>query len=71
MIDTKIRTARKVHRCEAYAREPHDILPGERYIDEVLAPWTIVADDVDDDGRTIGAPHGSWEHFRRHLHCEP
>lgn len=63
----RTRTARKGHRC-TYA--PHDILPGERYIEEVAPPWLRVAIDVDDDGRSIVEPLGSWETLHYHAACQ-
>lgn len=61
-----IRTARKEHPCAA--RKGCTILPGEKYVDQVTAPWTMIIDDVDDDGRPRGDILGHWERSRYHEH---
>lgn len=60
------RIAKKRHKC-AYGN--HDIMPGEAYFDEVMAPWDRIADDVDDEGRTITSRFGEWAHTRYHSEC--
>lgn len=62
----KVMVAKQEHLC-TYGNDP--ILPGERYIDEVIPPWQIIVDDVDDDGRPIGSPNGEWTHNRFHATC--
>lgn len=60
----KVRTARVEHDCNlAMGCVIH---PGERYVDSVIPPWVLVADDVDDEGRSVGAPCGEWYRSRYH-----
>jgi hypothetical protein len=59
---TKVRTARVEHDCHPGCV----IKPGERYVDEVIPPWVLVQDDVDDEGRPRGCPNGEWTRFARH-----
>lgn len=66
MISQKSRVAVKEHKC---AGCPKSIQPGDRYLEEVHSPWTRVADDVDDDGRTIYSALGTWERTRWHEKC--
>lgn len=58
------RIARKEYPCSL--RKGCVIKPGDEYTDELHAPWLLVADDVDDDGRPTGAPLGEWVHIRSH-----
>lgn len=60
------RTARKKHPC---AFGSHSINPGDHYVDEVLAPWTMIGDDLDDEGRTVYSRHDRWDHVRYHMSC--
>lgn len=62
MSDRRTRTARREWPC-AYGRDT--ILPGERYVDEVHPPWTLVYDDPD----SAGEPLGTWQHDRYHDRC--
>lgn len=64
--DWSVRTAAKEHKCVGC---PEPITPGTRYYDVVTAPWAIMIDDVDDDGRPIGSRLDTWEHDRFHSEC--
>jgi hypothetical protein len=64
----RTRRARKPWRCAFGAN--CTIQPGERYVDEVMPPWTEIVDDVDDEGRPCGSePLGTWVHERFHAAC--
>lgn len=60
------RIARKEYPCSV--REGCTIKPGEEYVDQVTAPWTMMVDDVTDDGRPTGPLLGHWERSRYHAH---
>lgn len=63
------RTARKAHTCGVPQGCDGTIRPGEDYFDEVLAPWTPIADDVSDEGVTQYARFGAFQHNRTHVSC--
>lgn len=66
-LTTTTRVARKQWHC-LYGG--HAILEGERYVEESLAPWALIGDDVDDDtGATIYREAGEWSHARWHDAC--
>lgn len=56
------RTARKAHQCSTCRVM---IRPGERYIDSVIPPWTMIKDDPDYPAH----PFGEWERGRYHVLC--
>lgn len=58
------RIARKEHPCTT--KKGCTIKPGEAYVDYVIAPWTMIVDDVNDDGQPTGDLSGKWERFRYH-----
>lgn len=63
-VTLTIQTARKTHSC---SHRPYcQIRPGQVYIRQSVAPWTMIADDVDEEGRTIGAPNGEWSIAKYH-----
>ena len=63
----KVRKARKERPC---ASCEHPIEPGQRYVHIVWAfPWTLIADDVDDEGRPVGSPAGEWIVSNVHHSC--
>ena len=69
-LEHKARTARTEHTCAAPRGEcDGTIRPGERYFDEVAAPWTQIADDVDDDGHVCYTTLDEWHHTRTHVSC--
>lgn len=65
MFET-IRLAAREYPC-SYGNDK--ILPSERYIDQVIPPWQLIVDDVDDEGRPVGSPSGEWTHNRFHASC--
>ena len=58
----RIRKARKPRACGPQCM----IRPGQEYVEQVIAPWVLVADDVDDEGRPIGSPNGEWTKIAFH-----
>ena len=65
--DFRIRTARTEHVC---ASCPEPIKPGDRYAHVVWTfPWTLIADDVDDEGRPCGGPAGEFSVSDIHHAC--
>lgn len=62
-----IRTAKKEHNC--FYKSGCTIKPGDRYAEESLPPWAMIADDVDEEGRSIASPLGHWEHIYYHMVC--
>lgn len=62
-----IRTSAKQRPCDGCE---HDIVPGQKYLHIVWNfPWTLIADDVDDEGRTIGSPAGEFTTSNVHRDC--
>lgn len=67
-VSLTIQTARKSHTC---SHRPYcTIRPGQEYIRQTVAPWTMVADDVDDEGRTIGARNDEWSVAKYHRYAD-
>lgn len=67
-IDYAIHTARKGHGACRDCKE--DITAGQQYVRVVwYAPWTLIADDVDDEGRPTGGPAGEWGVTKEHVAC--
>ena len=66
-----VHKARVAHECAGVRckREGRMISPGESYMKITTKPWTLIADDVDEDGRTVGSPAGEWSHMNFHLMC--
>jgi len=63
----RVHRARKQHTC---ASCEHPIEVGQRYVHIVWTfPWTMVADDVDDEGRPTGGPAGAWDVSDVHHTC--
>lgn len=66
-VDFRTRTARTAKPCGACEDE---IEPGQRYVHIVWTfPWTLIADDVDDEGRPCGGPAGEWSTDNVHHAC--
>lgn len=70
----EVATAQEIAR--PVARIPHTcecgdtIEVGERYLRVVWAyPWTMIADDVDDEGRPLGSPASEWIVSLLHDRC--
>lgn len=63
----EVRRAKKQHKC-SYGTNC-TIEPGDIYCDDIITPWDMIADDVDDEGRTISSPSEGWEHNRYHQKC--
>lgn len=61
------RRARKSHQCDGGCGQ--DIEPGATYHEVVLAPWTTVVEDVDDEGRGISSRTDAWHTQRYHSDC--
>lgn len=64
----KTHVAVKEHKC-VFGKDCV-IKKGDIYVEETLAPWLNVLDDVDDEGHAIGAVLGRWEHWRYHQECK-
>lgn len=66
-VEHRTHVSRKVRPCDVCDR---DIEPGDRYVHIVWTfPWTLVADDVDDEGRPTGGPAGEWLVSNAHHGC--
>jgi hypothetical protein len=66
-VEHRVHVSRKERPCDTC---PEPILPGQRYVHVVWTfPWTLVADDVDDEGRAIGSPAGEWATANVHHSC--
>lgn len=66
-VDYKVRTARKQRECDS-CDDPIEV--GQRYVHVVWNfPWTMIADDVDDEGRVVGSPAGEWTTVDIHHNC--
>jgi hypothetical protein len=66
-VEVRHPRARKQHECVCCDR-PIEV--GERYLFVVwAAPWTLIADDVDEDGRPCGSPSGQWDTSKVHSSC--
>lgn len=63
-VTVEILTARKTHPCSRH--RDCEIKPGHVYIRQTVAPWVMVADDVDEEGRTIGSRNGEWSVSKWH-----
>lgn len=57
-VEVETRRARTPHPCNRHRN--CQIRPGQQYIRQTVAPWVMVADDVDDEGRTIGSRNNEW-----------
>ena len=65
--DYAIRVAHTPKDCACCDQE---IQPGDRYVHIIWTfPWTMVADDVDDEGRPTGGPAGEWMVANVHRAC--
>lgn len=63
---SKVTTARKPHQCQRNCI----IRPGQQYIETVIPPWAMIADDVDEEGRTIGSRNGEWTRTAFHRYAD-
>lgn len=64
----KVKTAKREYRCDAGATclmAETKVNPGDRYVDEIYPPWTLVQDDPDSKPTELG----TWVHHRFHLEC--
>lgn len=67
LFDYKVHRANREHKCNKCHQS---IQPGQYYARIVsYAPWTMLLDDVDGDGRPIGSPAGEWGISKCHVDC--
>lgn len=67
-FDARLHRASKEHGMCRICRKP--VEAGQYYVRSVMyAPWVLIADDVDDEGRPTGGPAGEWGVSKDHAEC--